>query len=77
MYKDEADLANELLLKTEGDLELAGVQLQEANTSNSLKDKEITKLKTELEQSQKNRKGIETRLSDCRKTIEFVDSNKD
>ncbi|MDA0155432.1 hypothetical protein OH460_24235 [Vibrio sp. Makdt] len=64
MYKDEADLANELLLKTEGDLELAGVQLQEANTTISLKDKEITKLKTELEQSQKNCEGIETRLSD-------------
>ncbi|TCU01418.1 hypothetical protein EDB47_11889 [Vibrio crassostreae] len=63
MYKDEADLANELLLKTEGELELAGVKLEESNTTISLKDKEITKLKTELAQTEKNCEGIEKRLS--------------
>lgn len=64
MYKDEADLANELLLKTEGELELAGVKLEESNTTISLKDKEITKLTTELAQSEKNCEGIEQRLTD-------------
>ncbi|CAH6901135.1 conserved hypothetical protein [Vibrio chagasii] len=63
MYKDEADLANELLLKTEGELELAGVKLDESNSTISLKDKEITKLKTELAQSEKNCEGIEKRLT--------------
>ncbi|MFA0679302.1 hypothetical protein AB4572_02560 [Vibrio splendidus] len=64
MYKDEADLANELILKTEDELELAGVKVKESNTTISLKDKEITKLKTELVQSEKNCEGIEKRLTD-------------
>lgn len=62
-YKDEADLANDLLIQTERDLEISKATVSEAEETISLKDKEIIQVRTEYAQREQHTADVIEKMS--------------